>query len=103
VTLRDLIARLERAVERQEMLPHGFSEPHSYRGYYEDIAFEPDPSATPEEMLDAARSVLGVTFTGYKGGDFKMHEWTDCWIANYGHEGEAITTYFFPKEDKPSE
>lgn len=70
---------------------HGFGEPMSYRGYYEDVAFEPVEETTFGEMLKHAESALGTTFTGYKGGDFTMHEYTDCWIASYGtSDGDKI-------------
>ncbi len=31
-----------------------------------------------------AKSHIGQTFTGYKGGDFIMNESTHVWIATYG-------------------
>ena len=43
------------------------------------------------EMLEHANSALGATFTGYKGGEYTMHEYTDCWIAEYGKsDGDKI-------------
>ena len=40
-------------------------------------------------MLANARSALGRTFTGYKGGAFTMDEFATCWIAPYGEYGSA--------------
>ena len=42
-TLGELIAALERAVVEfpEAVLRYGFGHPHSYRGYYMDLAFEP--------------------------------------------------------------
>jgi hypothetical protein len=83
VTLAELIARLE-AANPQQVVTRGFDSPHSYRGDYMDLAFEPATDITVGDMLDAARSALGETFTGYKGGDFTMDGYTDCWLAEYG-------------------
>lgn len=66
-------------------VPHGFGEPMSYRGYYEDLAFTPKECVSFGETLNHAKGALGETFEGYKGGAFTMHELTDCWIAEYGY------------------
>lgn len=89
VTLAELIARLETA-DPTQVVKHGFHNPQSYRGFYEDLAFEPATDITVGEMLDAARSALGETFEGYKGGYFTMRQHTDCWLAEYGCLGETI-------------
>lgn len=42
-------------------------------------------------MLENAKSALGATFYGYKGGEYTMHEYTYCWIAEYGtSKGDKI-------------
>lgn len=82
-----LIARLERE-DQARILPIGFADPHSYRGFYMDVAFEPRRNIAIGEMLAAARSALDATFEGYKGGDFTMSEHTDCWIASYGRTSD---------------
>lgn len=84
-----LIARLERE-DPNRILPLGFAEPHSYRGYYEQLAFEPRQNIAIGDMLAAARSALGRTFVGYKGGEYTMHKYVECWIANYGESGENL-------------
>jgi hypothetical protein len=85
--LGQLIARLKQE-DPARVLPIGFAEPHSYRGYYCDLAFEPRRNITIGEMLDAARSALGATYQGYKGGDYTMGDHTDCWIAAYGTDSD---------------
>jgi len=66
--LEDLIKWLEQ--QNPELtVPHGFGEPDSYRGYYDEIAFAPKENVTFGEMLEHAKSALGATFTGYKGGE----------------------------------
>ncbi len=41
--------------------------------------------------LTAARSALGATYQGYKGGDYRMDGDVHCWIAHWGCEGSPIT------------
>lgn len=85
--LRDIIERLGRE-DPNRVLPIGWGAPDSYRGYYEDLAFEPATNVTIGSMLDNAKYALGRTFTGYKGGEYRMTEWTDCWIAEYGESSD---------------
>ena len=85
--LSDLIKCLE-SLDPDSVVPIGFGEPMSYRGYYEDLAFKPAVNARIGDMLTHARSALGATFQGYKGGDFTMEDYTDCWIAEYGETSE---------------
>ena len=43
------------------------------------------------DMLACAKSALGKTFQGWKGGDYKMHEYTTCWLAERGESnGDGI-------------
>jgi hypothetical protein len=81
--LCELIEALENAPQ-DLVVPIGFAEPHSYRGYYEDLEFTPAMNVTVASMLAHARSALGATFYGYKGGDYKMHEYSRCWIGEAG-------------------
>lgn len=81
--LDDVIAALE-AEDPDRVLPIGFNNPHSFRGDYAQLAFEPALNIKVGEMLDAARSALGTTYQGWKGGDFTMHGSTECWIAEEG-------------------
>ena len=84
--LQDLIEFLE-SQPADKVVRFGFGSPMSYRGYYEDLAFDPAENVTIGSMLAHAKSALGQTFQGYKGGDYTMHEYTDCWIAEYGRSG----------------
>lgn len=89
MTLANLIAFLEKADSDLKVL-HGFSSPHSYRGYYERLAFEPAADVTVKSMLDCAKSALGSTYEGYKGGEYTMGEYTECYLAEYGSCGDEI-------------
>ncbi len=57
---------------------------HSYRGYYNNLAV----SGSREQIkvgkfLKAAIECIGETFTGYKGGEYKMYKKTPVWVADY--------------------
>jgi hypothetical protein len=87
--LEDLIGILE-AHDPDKTVKVGFTSPHSYRGYYEDLAFELAENVTVGAMLADARTALGKTFQGYKGGDYEMGNWTSVWLAEYGCTGESL-------------
>ena len=89
MTLSKLIEFLEKRNPNQ-IVEFGFGRPMSYRGDYSQLAFEPKRSVTIGEMLTHAKSALGKTFTGYKGGEYTMDDYTDCWLAEYGSCGETI-------------
>ncbi|MFF1417618.1 hypothetical protein [Streptomyces sp. NPDC058280] len=90
MSLDELIKALE-AVDPATVVRRGFHNPHSYRGYYHDLAFEPAFNVTVGEMLADARSARGETYEGWKGGDFKMSGHTDCWLSEEGTcSGETL-------------
>lgn len=81
---------LGRLIEELSKLPQdavvkdGFGEPMSYRGYYDQCAFEPKENAKIGDMLAHAKAAIGPVFHGYKGGEYRYSTYTDCWIAEYG-------------------
>lgn len=81
---------LGRLIEALEAMPNdavvaNLADPHSYRGYYCDLAFEFHGSTRPvSELLNECRESMGKAFTGYKGGDFVMGTNTPVWVADYG-------------------
>lgn len=81
--LSELIEFLE-AMPADAVASPAFGKPFSYRGYYTDVAFDHHEKATAAEMLAHARSALGATFEGYKGGEYPMNGYTECWIASWG-------------------
>lgn len=95
LTLGGLIDSLEK-IERAESTLCEFdvggspAYPHSYRGYYSDLAFERGDSIAVGQLLTVAKEQLGATHEGYKGGDFVMDEKTPLWCASYGCTGRAI-------------
>lgn len=59
--------------------------PHSYRGYYIDLAFEKgEGTRLASDLLEECLGCMGEVFEGYKGGDFVMGALTPVWIACYG-------------------
>jgi hypothetical protein len=66
------------------VVKHGFTNPHSYRGYYDHLAFEPASNVSVAFMIACAESALGATYEGWKGGEYVMDEDTPCWLAFEG-------------------
>lgn len=89
MTLGGLIHAFE-AMRPDQIIP-GFSHPHSYRGYYCDLAFERGPDQMyAGDAVKLCRSAMGEVFTGYKGGEFQMGRKTPVWMASDGHCGDKI-------------
>jgi hypothetical protein len=87
VTLGQLIAKLEIAFPNADVVfddGTAPSRPHSYRGYYSDLAFERGFATTVAPFVDCLRKILNSTLKGYKGGDFLMDEGTPLWVSSYG-------------------
>ena len=88
--LGELIATLE-AEDPAKVVRLGFHNPHSYRGYYEDLAFDVAADVTVSAMLADARAALGKTFQGYKGGDYEMCGSTSVWLVQEpSYTGESL-------------
>lgn len=92
--LGELIKALERFPDQDFIVPVGFHHPHSYRGDYSHLAFEPKDRVKVRDMLASAKAALNQTFSGYKGGDYTMSEYANCHIAEYGSCGEEIGPIF---------
>lgn len=68
----------------------GFGNPHSYRGYYDQLAFEP-MTTTIKAMIISCEEAVGETYRGYKGGHFTMGFDTEVYLAYEGGTGQEIT------------
>lgn len=90
MTLGDMIKALE--TMPPDMKVDGFDNPHSYRGYYCDLAFErlSDRRITAAFTLALLKDTMGRIFHGYKGGEYMMGESTPVWFAEWGSCGEKI-------------
>lgn len=89
--LGEVIKRLEEIENKAAVLPLGLARPHSYRGYYECLAFEPTKNVTAADMLVSARAAIDETYEGWKGGDFKMGLNTECYWSFVGDTGAPLT------------
>jgi hypothetical protein len=94
ITLGRLIEWLN-TLPTSKRIKHGFGTGDSYRGYYEQLAFEPEDDTTIGEMLASAQFALGREYQGYKGGEFMMSSYTEVWIGSYGTtcDSSAITEH----------
>lgn len=90
MTLGKLIAALEAMPSDAEVT--NLNSPHSYRGYYSDLAFERGEGTRPAaELLAECKAAMGQVFEGYKGGDYVMGALTPLWVSEYGHSsGEKL-------------
>lgn len=81
--------------------PYGID---SYRGTYAHLALGYRPAFRQSgnalnvvETLVLLRAALGRTFTGYKGGEFKMNRDTPMWVSDYGQSASTgivgVTNY----------
>jgi hypothetical protein len=87
MVLGELIEFLKQ-YDPEKVVPLGFHKPHSYRGYYDHLAFEPAENITVGAMLAAAESAVGTTYPGYKGGEYEMGLYTDVWLSRYGYNDD---------------
>lgn len=63
-------------------------EPHSYRGYYTDLALiynEEFGLTTASDLLFMLDGIVGNVYEGYKGGKYAMHYLTPIWIVEKYH------------------
>lgn len=88
MNLGELIDALKKA-DPDLIVADGFCAPHSYRGYYDHVAFEPRRDVSVRHMLAAAESAVGATYEGWKGGTYTMDRDSVVHIAKEGHTDEA--------------
>lgn len=89
MTLGKLIAALEAMPANADIA--GLTGPHSYRGYYSDLAFEPtEGTVKAGDLLAACKGAMGQVFEGYKGGDYVMGSLTPVWVSYYGTTGKKL-------------
>ena len=65
-------------------------DPDSYRGFYDQLAFNRGHSRSVSEVLETARGAMGQMFEGYKGGEYWMTGNPMIWAAPYGSCGDRI-------------
>lgn len=62
----------------------GFQNPHSYRGYYDEVAFEYAINVTVGDMKKSVSRAFSETFQGWKGGDYEYGGNTPVHFATVG-------------------
>ena len=70
----------------------------SWRGSYREFALrysdeDEFDGFTGEKLLETLEDAIGSSFTGYKGGEFKMGKVTPVWVANYGDSSGFSSRY----------
>ena len=88
MTLSELIDELKEYNPRM-IIKNGFNNPHSYRGDYNELSFEPASYVTVNDMLRCAIDVSDSTFGGWKGGDYIMRLDTTVHLAYEGTIGDV--------------
>lgn len=91
ICLGELLAHLRQADPEGNIY---LGNPHSYRGYYADLALEPlDQAIKVWELINQLSDVIDTKLTGYKGGEFLMEADTPVWVATYGCTGLALVDF----------
>lgn len=69
--------------------------PHSYRGYYVDLCFEPVSGETMNirDLISLIEDTKGKTYQGWKGGDFTMGDKSEIYVAEEGNTGPGLKTF----------
>jgi hypothetical protein len=81
--LKTYITLLE-SLPIDKIIRNGLKNPHSWRENYPELAFEPAHNVSIKDMLNEAKDCVDKTFTGWKGGDFKMSGDTRIHVATIG-------------------
>jgi hypothetical protein len=111
LTLGELILKLEPIVKNQKgneesrvrydfeyLFPTSID---SWRGSYNELALNfrtHGEKMKVSDFLKMLKDCIGKEFTGYKGGEFKMHKGTPIWVANYSHAGNTAVIDVIDKE-----
>lgn len=65
-----------------------FGEPMSYRGSYDEVAFEPSYKQKLSDIKKYINKAMTEQFVGYKGGEYSYDSLTTSHIASYGNYSE---------------
>ena len=77
----------------ETILNLGWEFPHSYRGYYHELGVEPKRNVKIKDMIKCLEASIGNEFEGWKGGLYRMTEYSDVYLAKWGECGEEIGEY----------
>ncbi len=82
LTLEDLKNKYMQ-MNSKTILPFGISEPFSWRGSYEEVAFAIVEDISVEDCLEHIDQALNNTFEGWKGGEFEYDLFTEVHFEEY--------------------
>jgi hypothetical protein len=87
--LREVLRKLPDHYEVVTCDGHGLDRPHSYRGCYDHLAFEPSRTVGDvAKLLDQVTVSLTHLYEGYKGGLYAMKTYTPIWVSTYGESSD---------------
>ena len=98
--LGELIEILEQEQKKSpgRVVKLGIGEPHSWRGDYSELAFEPKKDVTIDKIVSDAKAARNSEFCGYKGGYYKMTENTYVYLDYWGESmGVPMCLYVLKK------
>lgn len=86
--LKQFKQQIEQA-EEGKTFDYGISEPFSWRGSYDEVAFEIiEQPMTREEILANIEKAYTGTFYGYKGGEYTYVDYTE---VHFEEDGSRYT------------
>ena len=96
MNLGEYIKILEKCENKNRVIKKGLGDPDSWRGSYNELAFDIVENITIQQMIDCAKNCIGMQFTGYKGGEFVFDENTSINIDSYGDytDGRKMWSFF---------
>lgn len=84
MNLGELKVRFNDPTNDEFVFTNGFNAPHSYRGIYADVAFEPARNVTLGEIKRVIARADAETFMGWKGGEYAYGDDARCHLAYEG-------------------
>lgn len=90
MNIKELIEALEPHIEYNI---HNVSREFcSYRGYYKHLAVAESVGRNMSvvSFQNLLANQIGMTYQGYKGGDYTMHEGTELFVSTYGRTGKWV-------------
>lgn len=83
MNLGELFDKFKSLTNNDFVFTVGFNNPHSYRGYYNDLAFEICNFVNLREIKASIEEGLKESFTGYKGGELSYSKTTRTHLSAY--------------------
>lgn len=83
MTLGQLKTFLE-AFPKDRISNYGINNPHAYRGYYDQVSFEPVGDMSIGHMLECIEEAISRPHEGWKGGEYWYNYDTPLNIAEEG-------------------